>query len=441
MRDKPSKKTEKRRRFEWRVIRIPLTLLQIVILLALVAGGVAVGYHYRAHLRFFGLRLPVSLRVVLDKLGISSPGSRVEGGGGTQNLVEQRFATLAFVTGEVKVQRMGEMNWMSSESKMRLSTGDRVRTFGGARAEVVFDDGSVLKIKPDSLIIIGDLMENVQTKVRQSSVKLMVSSIEADIKKQVVEGSRFRLEMPSAVAEMGKAKISVDVGAGQDSKIKVYSGQVAVAAGQKSFAMNGLSQVSIGPGREVSDVSHIIAAPVVTAPRPLTKFVVNDPAKSSVAFRWLPVPKSAAYRLQIDVDRRFPKPVLERLDIRGTEFQTVGLAPAVYFGRVAAVDVSGAEGDYTEPVAFMIFLDRTPPEVTISKFVSSKAAAGYDVYLEGMTEPMAEIKLAGRPMIVDEQGRFSISLRGIPLKEKQVVLVAKDQAGNQTTVPLKVTGG
>jgi hypothetical protein len=48
---------------------------------------------------------------------------------------------------------------------MRLASGDRVRT-SSARAEVGFDDGNVLRIKPDSLIVIGDLTENVRTKVR-----------------------------------------------------------------------------------------------------------------------------------------------------------------------------------------------------------------------------------------------------------------------------------
>ncbi len=86
-------------------------------------------------------------------------------------------------------------------------------------------------------------------------------------------------------------------------------------------------------------------------------------------------------------------------------------------------------------------IDKAPPEVTIQKFVSSRAPGGYDLYLEGTTEPVAEIRVSGRAMVVDEQGRFSISLRGIPLKEREVSLVARDSAGNETVVPLKVTGG
>jgi hypothetical protein len=88
---------------------------------------------------------------------------------------------------------------------MRLASGDRVRTFSNARAEVGFDDGNVLRIKPDSLIVIGDLTENVRTKVRTSSVRLLVSNIEADIKKSVVQGSQFRLEC-TATADIDKAR-------------------------------------------------------------------------------------------------------------------------------------------------------------------------------------------------------------------------------------------
>ena len=137
-----------------------------------------------------------------------------------------------------------------------------------------------------SLIIIGDLTENLRTKVRRSSVRLMVSSIEADIKKSVVEGSEFRLEMPSATAEIDRARISVEVGEENESSIKVLSGNVSLRAGGERLSLGDLTQVTIGSSREVSGVSKLLPAPAVLSPDHLDKFYSNDPDSLSVGFRW-----------------------------------------------------------------------------------------------------------------------------------------------------------
>ena len=128
---------------------------------------------------------------------------------------------------------------------MRLASGDRVRTFSSARAEVSFDDGNVLRIKPDSLIVIGDLTENVRTKVRKSSVRLLVSNIEADIKKSVVRGSQFRLEMPTATADIDKARMSVEIRPDKQSQVSVYSGQVDLDTGSQKVQVTDRKTVMI----------------------------------------------------------------------------------------------------------------------------------------------------------------------------------------------------
>jgi hypothetical protein len=355
--------------------------------------------------------------------------------------MERRYASLSFLAGDVKVQRSGDMNWTGGEPKMRLASGDRVRTFGGSRAEVLFDDGSVLKIKPDSLIIICDLTENVRTKVRKTQVRLMVSSIEADIKKSVVEGSQFKLVMPSATAEMGRASFSVDVGPGDDSKIRVYAGQVAVDTGASRVDVGENSQVSVGSGRDLSPVAQLLGASVITSPRNLDRVVVGDPSRAVVTLGWRAVPRASGYRLQVSGDRRFAEPSVDSRGIRSLEFRLAPAPAGVHFARVAAEDLLGQEGAWSEPVVFRVVVDRRPPEVAVVKFVSSRAAGGVDLFIEGSTEPTAEVSLAGRSLTVDAQGRFSATLRGVAVREREVVLTARDPAGNEQRVPLKVAGG
>jgi hypothetical protein len=432
----PTQSKDRRpKHFEWKTIRIPYSsvyFIGTVILVVLVVGALV---FYRKELNL--ARIPRALVAMITGSGGGGPGEGPREG----ETVEQRFASLSMVDGDVKVQRANDMEWIGAEKKMKLATGDRVRTFGGSSAEVLFDDGSILRIKPDSLIIIGDLTEDVRTKVRQSSVKLMVSNIEADIKKSVVEGSQFRLEMPTAVAEVNKAKLSVEVGPSDESKVKVYNGNVAVDTGTSRVALTDASQVAIGAGRTLSPVSKLVAPARLTTPRNLFRFIVNDPARFAVPLRWDPVTRATGYHLQIDPGRDFLKPVLNRRDIRTTEYRAEGLPQGIYYARVAALDSNGLDGGFSDPVVFKILRDNLPPEVSIVKFVSSRASGGYDIFLEGTTEPTATLSLGGRMVVVDAQGKFAATLRGIPGSARDLLLVARDPAGNEKVQTLKVSGG
>jgi hypothetical protein len=427
----------KRKVLEWKVIRISYTSIYLWIFLGMVVAGAFLVYQNRDKLPSAELGLTGLVKNLMSRVGFPA-GEDGRPGDNVGEIIEKRYATLSYLDGDVRFQRAMELNWEEARPNLRLSTGDRVRTFGGARAEVLFDDGSVLKIKPDSLIIIGDLTENLRTKVRRSSVRLMVSNIEADIKKGVVGDSRFRLEMPSAVAEVDRARLSVEVGPGEDSKIKVYSGEVAVDTGQKRLALKNLTQVSVGPSREISEVARLIPAPEVLSPKGLSKFYSNQPEKVAIAFRWKTVPQAKGYRFQIDRDRRFTEPILDQGNIQASGYRVTGLPSGVYYARVSALDDSGVGGQFSDPLAFMIVMDAAAPEVEIHKFVSLKAAGGYDVYLEGVTEPLTEIKLAGRSVAVDEQGHFSASLRGLSRQMTEIILTAKDHVGNENTISLEI---
>jgi hypothetical protein len=203
----------------WRLVRISYSTIRIVaVLLVLVAVGALANHFYsRSHGTESLLRRIFSMaRRSVDRRIAMISTSKEE-----SDLIEQRYATLTFFSGRVEIQRVTDLAWKGGEEGMRLASGDRVRTFSSARAEVGLDDGNVLRIKPDSLIVIGDLTENVRTKVRKSSVRLLVSNIEADIKKSVVRGSQFRLEMPSATADVEKARLSVEIRPDNQSQVSV----------------------------------------------------------------------------------------------------------------------------------------------------------------------------------------------------------------------------
>jgi len=432
---RPDSPSTNDKRFGWRLIRVSYFAVQVwgAILLVIVLAVVGSVLHSRSQgTESIVARVMTFVRRSVDRriaLITSSPG---EG-----ELLEQRFATLAFVSGRVEIQRSTDLAWKGGQDGMRLASGDRVRTFASARAEVGFDDGNVLRIKPDSLIVIGDLTENVRTKVRKSSVRLLVSNIEADIKKSVVRGSQFRLEMPTATADIDKARMSVSIRADKQSRVSVYSGQVSLDTGSQKVQVTDRKTVMISALKEISRPENLLPAPRLSSPRPLQTF---PSATGGVVFFcvWDPVPGAPSYRLEIAGDRFFDKPVVSRDDLRATSFATPSLGQGVYYVRVAALDAQERLGDFAEPVPVRIVLDRQPPFIEIQKFVVLQTGRGREVLINGRTEPGATVSVGGRPVVVDDTGYFSAVLKGIEVTGAEMEIIASDRAGNIKSLFQKV---
>jgi hypothetical protein len=355
----------------------------------------------------------------------------------TADLVEQRYATLSFFSGRVEIQRATDLAWRSAQENMRLASGDRVRTFSSARAEVGFDDGNVLRIKPDSLIVIGDLTENVRTKVKKSSVRLLVSNIEADIKKSVVRGSQFRLEMPTAVADVEKARVSVEIRPDKQSQVSVYSGQVDLDTGAQKVAVTDRTSVVISALKQISAPENLLPAPRLRSPRPLESYPTST-GGVAVALSWEAVPGARAYRVEAAADRFFDKPVFSRDDVRELATSTSALGPGVYHVRVAGLDAKGRHGDFTDPVPVRVVLDRVPPFVEVQKFVVLSTGRGREVLVNGRTEPGASVSVGGMAVAVDGSGYFSAVLKGAGAAGSYVEIVARDRAGNLKSLLQKV---
>jgi len=424
------------KRFGWRLIRISYFAMKIwgAILLTLAVAVIGSSYYARSQgtesvfVRVITLlRRSVDQRIAL----ITAPPDEA-------GLIEQRFATLTFVSGRVEIQRSTDLAWKAGQDGTRLASGDRVRTFASARAEVGFDDGNVLRIKPDSLIVIGDLTENVRTKVRTSSVRLLVSNIEADIKKAVVRGSQFRLEMPTATAEIDKARMSVEIRPDKQSQVSVFSGQVDLDTGSQRVQVTDRKTVTISALKQITSPENLLPAPRLSAPRPLETFP-SATGGAALSCTWDPVPGARAYRLEIAADRFFDKPIVSRDDLRTTTFATPSLGPGVYHVRLAALDAQGRMGDFAEPVPVRVVVDREPPFIEIQKFVVLQTGRGREILVNGRTEPGATVSVGGRAVAVDETGYFSAVLKGLGAAPAEMEILSRDRAGNLKSLLQKVS--
>jgi hypothetical protein len=407
------------------------TGIVVLVLAVLGAGGSILWSKYQGKESFVGRVLTVLGRKVDQRIKSLAADDEEE-------ILEQRYASLSFYSGSVEVQRASELNWEGASEKMRLEAGDRVRTFANSRAEISFDDGTVLKVKPDSLIVIGELTENVRTKVRKSSVRLLVSSIEADIKQSVVKGSQFKLELPTAVAEVERARLTIDIDENKDSQVKVHSGTVGIDTGTERVELDDRKTIMISALKKLSETASLVAAPRIKSPGPLDSFVTNSD-NLPVEVRWAPVQDARSYRLEIATDHYFDQIVFAKANLQGTSFVVPELGGSVFYLRMAALDSSQGTGEFSEPLPFRVIVDRIPPIVDIKKFVVLKSGGSKEVLVNGETEPTATVKIGGRAVSVDENGFFSTVVRKFSPGQQEVEIVVKDRAGNVRRVRRSVS--
>ncbi len=413
-------------RFGWKKIRIPLPVLKgliaLVVLVALGTAGSFVLAKHRGEESFLGRLLTVLTKKVDERIKLITTE-------GEEEILAQRYATLTFYSGSVEVQKSTDLSWKGASEKMQLASGDRVRTFRNSRAEITFDDGNILRIKPDSLIVIGDLTENVRTRVRKSSVRLLVSNIEADIKKSVIKGSQFRVEMPSAVAEVEKARFSVQVGEDKGSQVKVYEGKVGIDTGTERVELDDRKSIIVSALKQLGKTESVMPGPRIERPSSLQRFFTSSDGMP-VEVRWEAVRGAASYRLEIATDRYFDKIVFKKASIKESGFKVPELGGNVFFLRVAAMDGRQRMGDFSEPVPFRVIVDKMPPHLEVTKFVVLRSAAGNEVLINGETEPLAAVEIGGRAINVDENGTFSTVIKRLSPGQKEIEIIARDRAGN-----------
>jgi hypothetical protein len=429
---------ERRGFWEWRIIRIPISTIRFWVfffLFLLVAGGItAVIALDLIHKSGPGRSVLVWWQKSLSSFGASVP--PVDGdGGGAQT--RQRTATVHLAKGKIEVLPSGAVSWISASEGSALGAGDKIRTYSGASAEVRFDDGSVLNIKADSLIIMKNMEQDVRTKVTRSSVRVVKADLEASIQKPNIEGSEFIIETSDSVAtirERSRLQVASTEGAG--SSFRVIQGLVRLVSGETSVEVGDLVAVSVSPSGSISPRRPLPAPPILSSPGPLETVAVADAASGKVVFSWVPPAGGGTYALSIARKRDFSDLVYERPGITTNAFQVAGLGEGVYFWRVAT-----HRGDLDGPAstgrALRIVEDRIAPMIDVEKMVVSRTGSDATLLLEGATEPDTRLLLDGRPLRVDETGRFSL-VGPLPAGQVKLVLEGVDPFGNKSRIEKEI---
>lgn len=349
-------------------------------------------------------------------------------------LVTARFTALE---GSVKVRPFGKLEWLSADSAMVLHKGDLVRTGAGTTAEVTFFDGTVVHVRPESLIKIEEAFDDPATKRRK--VAWHINSGEVNFKTSERRGAS------TGTAEISTPSVRVTQGEAAAGGIRVD--EATGEANLRQFAGRGQAETSTGEKIELTDNQGVKVdragkagpkitlpdAPELQAPPHQAEISYGDPGLATTALLWKAVPGAVAYNVMLDYSPFFNRPVVDQRGVRQTTVELRGLEAGKYYWRVSAVDAAGSEGPYSNFARFAVSRPAgaasagPPPPLTLEGL----DLRGTILQIKGRTEPGATVTVNGQKVDVQNDGSFN-----------EFVTLA-EQPGTQTVVvrAVGVAGG
>jgi hypothetical protein len=234
------------------------------------------------------------------------------------------------------------VEWLSAEPADLLLEKDGLRTFEGASARLLFDDGSVAVVSEDSLIFI----------LRQTPATAPAprKEIEIELGQAEFETRRGELTPPEIEVVVGPTKSTTRPGAGgslsrhrkegEAARVMLYrgAGEVQSAGGPVKLAEG--SGTTVGADGTAAAPERLLAAPILIAPADRTE----PPAGATIELSWREVAGAASYRVEICEDSGCALMAARPQALRTTSYRLPGRPRKLLYWRVTAVSASGLDG-------------------------------------------------------------------------------------------------
>jgi hypothetical protein len=169
-----------------------------------------------------GSRIIAGVLVMVGMIVLCSPG---------YGQFKPTEARLSYMKGKVEIQRVGTTTWTVGAVKMRVYPGDKVSSEAESEAEITLDDGSVIKLKDKSLLMIEKMEKQKKPLATVTAMRAMNGKVLGCIKKLATKESRFSVTTPTAVAGVRGTVFGVFVD-GDSTELDVLKGEVAIAGEQ-----------------------------------------------------------------------------------------------------------------------------------------------------------------------------------------------------------------
>lgn len=351
------------------------------------------------------------------------------GAGGKEMVGVGQFFSLE---GRVELQRAGQTGWQGAHQDLPVFNGDFVRTGRDGNAEIMFADGSLYRIAPNSLLEIHHEMSDRapgRVKMVVGRVNVYTSGAPSTVTTDTVETAIDR-----------DSRVAVDVAADdQKTTVSAFQGSARVrnsTTGQEVVLSNRQAVAATSRGA-ISRKQAIPPPPHPYEPQNNAGFDVGEQAVVKLA--WRGRPSDGSVHLQVSRTKSFDPAQLE-VDAPGLGKDHARLrlhAPGTYFWRVAAESGAGVTtSEWSAVRRFRVISsttdhlieDTTPPVLS----VAAPQQLGHMFIVEGSTETSASVTINGERVELDPDGRFRKTVEIFKEGWNDIIIVAVDPSGNPT---------
>jgi len=304
------------------------------------------------------------------------------------------------IEGGVQVRVAGTLQWVNANRSMVLNASDLVRTGPGATAEIRFLDGTVLHMRPESLMTLAETSEDPATKQQRPGAKISSGEVNFSTK----QDARFTTPTTDTTAR-ADAKGKIQAQESGESRISIFQGTaIARTRSGKQFELNSNQGITVDKEGKPGEKLTLPSIPVLLAPPHQSEIAYPDIARATTLLAWKGVPGASTYHVMLDYSPTFARPVVDRKDWMTGSMELSGLEVGTYFWRVAAVDKEGAEGDFSDSSRFTVTKSATGPPPPLS--VDTLQIRGNVLQVKGRTEPGASLTVNGQRVDVRPDGSF-----------------------------------
>ena len=327
----------------------------------------------------------------------------------------QQIARLTGVEGKVKVKANAMDAWANARLSDQLHVGDVVQTETRAGAQISFNSGSVVSVRPDSVVYIGGSAESSTAAWRVQSGRVNFS----------VGDETTEIVTPTArTTALQNASGNIDVTDAGETGVKIFRGQAEVQTTQgQKITLTENQAVQVDAAGKAGATLDLPPPPTLVAPAAKARLPLVALPDASAKLSWNAVQNGVTYHVAMDYNvtqaNLLLSAALDEPGVAGTSHDLKGLSLGRYFWRVSAVNKDGLEGAFSRVSFFAVVEPETPPQPTPTPGVVppvlvlqalDEVAPGV-VHVGGRTDPGATVLVNGTAVKVMPDGSFSEYVR------------------------------
>jgi FecR protein len=342
-------------------------------------------------------------------------------------------ANVVDTAGDVKIQKANRNTWESLKPNTGVGEGDFIKTGPNGTAEVLWNDGTMYRIRPETLFEVHGAAGS-----SGANVKLVVGTTDVN----TGDKSKASVSTDAAMANIGtNASVGMDTDS-QHTNVSSFAGSTTLTdkAG-RSAVLGPHERAAASKEGGIGPKSTLPESPVLTVPE--DNLEIDFKKREPLRLRWSSIKDATTYEVEIARSRFFVKDSI--LDIGASErtkaevlIDISQIQPGAYFWHVRSQRKGNppALSDWSASRRFKVSsgelsqarLDTLPPDLVITQRPN---VVGSSVVLVGRTAPGATVTINGEIADVGGDGTFRkvISMGGDGL---QTIVIKARTAGGET---------